>query len=315
MRSWTIKSLLALGGVVVGLAVGGGAFWVLGRNTDNAYEDIYRRSDDPILQVELIPNANAYINADGFYGRDYALDAPPGTFRIVGLGDSISMYYSAERENHSSLLEDRLPAVVGAPVEVLNLAVAGYDAPQQVRSLVVRGLKYDPDLVMVSHCINDSVDLRGLLENVAGVSPDEVHPLSAEAEQRIRAAGGPRWDVLFQEHIEPSDRWRESLAAYEELADLASQHGFQVVLVLFPTLVDLDDYHLAPVHRALAAHGIAQGFDVVDLWPSFRPADLEGLRSGESDVVHLGPPAYIIAAAEIQRTLQRTRPWEQAAVR
>src|SRR5436309_6324437 len=70
------------------------------------------------------------INADGFRDRRYARPKPPGTFRIVVLGDSIAFGFGvAEEETFPKVLEARIAAT--APqrrVEVLNLGVSGYNS-------------------------------------------------------------------------------------------------------------------------------------------------------------------------------------------
>lgn len=159
-RTRRLKLALVGAGVAMGVALAAGGFYFsrAPRYDSHAYEGIYRESADPVLRVELIPRGNRYINADGFFGRDYARAKPANTWRIVGVGDSVTMYYSAEQLGYLSLLERALPAVVGRNVEVLNLAVVSYETPQQVRSLVTRGLRYEPDLVIVGYCVNDGTD-------------------------------------------------------------------------------------------------------------------------------------------------------------
>ena len=94
------------------------------------------------------------INADTLNERfDYAVSKPPGTFRILSLGDSYAygLYVNTE-ENYAEVLEDALNAqCVGGSVrrfEVLNLGVPGYDLRYTLERLTRRGLKYDPDLVI-----------------------------------------------------------------------------------------------------------------------------------------------------------------------
>jgi hypothetical protein len=287
---------------------------------ESAYEGIFRETDDPLLRVELIPRANRYVNADGFFGRDYDLDKPAGVWRVVGLGDSVAMYYAAEEMNHLSLLERSLPPLVGRPVEVLNLAVASYETPQQVRSLVVKGLKYAPDFVLVSHCINDGIDFVGLAGALSGAegipnrpSDDAIatHALIHDVMARDESldSGG-----VFTRFIEPSHRWQSSLDAFESLSELASRHGFGVVVVLFPALFDLDRYDYTAAHASLTTHLEGLGLGVVDLLSDFRvearrQGGPEALRTSESDAIHPSPIAYRRATEAIRRWLAEHEPW------
>ena len=43
----------------------------------------------------------------------------------------------------------------GIHYEVLNMGVGGYHTMQEIETLRVKGLKYNPDLVLVTFCVND----------------------------------------------------------------------------------------------------------------------------------------------------------------
>jgi hypothetical protein len=43
----------------------------------------------------------------------------------------------------------------GRQYQVLNMGVGGYQTLQEVELLRSRGLKYDPDYVLIGFCIND----------------------------------------------------------------------------------------------------------------------------------------------------------------
>lgn len=323
------KRILAIALVVAGSAVGlaialGGRALVAdepiaGGNAvaDYAYGDIFRPSEDGILQVELIPGANEFINSDGFYGREYDLVAPEGTWRVVGLGDSVAMYYSAEQLNHLSILERELPEAVGGPVEVLNLGVASYETRNQVRSLVTKGLKYSPDFVIVTYCINDGISFVDVgtrlgLEGQMGERPaDDAIATHSAIRDAIAADDSLDWEGVFQEHIQPNRNWNYSVAAFEDLAELQEEHGFGLLVVLFPAFLELDDYYLAPANRAVEALGAKLGFDVLDLTPVFA-AEGNGpeFRTSDFDSIHPNSHGYAIAANEIERWFGENRPWD-----
>ena len=320
-RARRVKIALVGIGAAVGVALAAAGLY-LSRTThydSHAYDGIYRESADPVLRVELIPRVNAYINADGFFGRDYARAKPPDTWRIVGVGDSVTMYYAAEQLGYLSLLERSLPAAVGRDVEVLNLAVASYETPQQVRSLVTRGLRYEPDFVVVGYCVNDGTDFVQLARAIGATAAIEGRWAddNLEVHERIRDALIAREALdpqrLFDEHIRPQRKWQESLAAFDELQSLAAREGFAVLVVLFPSLLALDDYFLAPLHRSLLAELDRRGLAALDLWPVYREAGpVVALRTGPGDSIHPSAEGHRIAALAIERWLRARRPWEQA---
>ncbi len=107
-----------------------------------------------------LPYRPIYIrNSDHLNDRfDYAVDKPEDTYRIITLGDSwaFGMHVST-KDTYSEVLEDILNTELRngslqcagiKQFEVLNLGVGGYDIEYMVERLRLRGMKYDPDLVI-----------------------------------------------------------------------------------------------------------------------------------------------------------------------
>jgi lysophospholipase L1-like esterase len=121
-----------------------------------------RPSKNPQRIFEATPNTSGQgwgtqvtINRFGFRGRNYAVDKPPDTYRIVVIGDSITFGNNLPPDaNYPALLEKRF-AASGKKVEILNLALGGYDTLQEVATLEDVGLQFHPDLVLIGYCIND----------------------------------------------------------------------------------------------------------------------------------------------------------------
>lgn len=99
-----------------------------------------------------------HINALGFRDRrDYALDKPPNTLRILVLGDSVTFGHGTlDDTTYPYLLEQRLrrwrPDVNW---EVWNLGVPGYNTRQELDYLKEIGPRAQPDVVVVGFFPND----------------------------------------------------------------------------------------------------------------------------------------------------------------
>jgi hypothetical protein len=115
----------------------------------------------PVRGVAHIPGAKSVkqyaghswieINSDGWRGPEVALEHPPGTFRIALLGDSyIEAFEVPFEKTVGELVERRLSALRGTPVEVLNFAEGGYGTSQQLLTLQHEVWKYSPDLVLLA---------------------------------------------------------------------------------------------------------------------------------------------------------------------
>jgi len=123
-------------------------------------------------------------NSLGYRDREHAVAKPSGTYRIVVLGDSIAAGLHVERN------EDIFPPVLerlldgrGLHAEVINLAVSGYNTQQEVETLIEKGLRYHPDLVLVAYTMSSREHLDGdILKTL----------LDAEQEQRRGGVSGAR---------------------------------------------------------------------------------------------------------------------------
>lgn len=101
------------------------------------------------------------INRLGFRDpREYSIEKPPGTFRILVLGDSVTFGHGATFETtYPFLLEQRLKAWrPDVRWEVWNLGVPGYNTRQELAYLQEVGPRFQPDLVVIGFYPNDFID-------------------------------------------------------------------------------------------------------------------------------------------------------------
>lgn len=112
------------------------------------------RHQTPEYVVELRTNSQG-MRAD----RDFELEKPAGTRRIVVLGDSFGMGYGVNLEESSlHLLGEGLAEALGCPVEVLNFSVSGFGPAEELVVLEEEALSFEPDLVIQYYFSNDPVD-------------------------------------------------------------------------------------------------------------------------------------------------------------
>jgi lysophospholipase L1-like esterase len=121
------------------------------------------------------------INSLGFRGPEIQAAKPPRTVRIVCLGASTT--FSAEVSSNEKTWTYRLQELLQAEypdvrIEVVNAAVGGYVAADNLKSLIHRVLPLDPDLVLYyeanNEIVRDTRELaaaRGLLEEGGNRSP------------------------------------------------------------------------------------------------------------------------------------------------
>jgi lysophospholipase L1-like esterase len=98
-------------------------------------------------------------NAAGQRGRSILLAKPPGTFRIMVLGDSfVEAVQVAEQDRFVRRLEAQLNAD-GGPVryEVVDGGCGGWGTGQELLYLQQEGLAYQPDLVLLAFFVGNDV--------------------------------------------------------------------------------------------------------------------------------------------------------------
>ncbi len=216
-------------------------------------------------------------NRQGYRDRDHAPAKPPGTYRVVVLGDSIAAGYRIRRaaDAFPARLERSLRAA-GLPVEVLNFGVTGYNTEQEVETLRSRALAFAPDLVLVAYCHNDRRPpdpriVQALREAGGG---RRTLPL-AEAERLLVHSAlyrFLRYSILEsrREEAAASERGDTVGRSLRELAKLSERHGFEVLLAVFPYLPKPYEPEHARQHARLERLARELGFHHFDLRPAFQ---------------------------------------------
>lgn len=97
------------------------------------------------------------INSLGYRDRERKVEKPPGVFRIVLLGDSMTEAVQVNREqDYASLLETYLRRI-DPKIEVWNLGVNGYSPIQELLLLRQEVDRLRPDLVIVGLFLDNDV--------------------------------------------------------------------------------------------------------------------------------------------------------------
>lgn len=314
MHRFLPKALAVLFGTLLALGIGEAVVRLAGAAPEVAevQRGRLRISANPRLLFEPVPKmevagvpsgAEEYrgvSNSLGYRDREHAPAKPPGVYRIVVIGDSITAGYQVERT------EDTFPALLEAAlqregheagdagdaddagdIEVLNFGVTGYNTAQEVETLRSRALRFAPDLVILAYCHNDRRPpdpriLAGLREARGGravLARTQVNRALAwsalyrlarygqEGEETEEAAPGP---APAGDAVDTADTGNSVEPSLRELAALSRQHRFEVLLAVFPYLPKPYEKEHARHHAWLAERAREHGFRHLDLRPAFR---------------------------------------------
>lgn len=98
------------------------------------------------------------FNSVGMRDREHPIAKPPGTFRILLLGDSFMEALQVPQDSMlAALMERDLTKATGRPVEVINGGVSGWGTDDALRYLTEYGLAYKPDLVVVAMTLHNDL--------------------------------------------------------------------------------------------------------------------------------------------------------------
>jgi lysophospholipase L1-like esterase len=266
---------------------------------------------DPEIRYVLRPNQKSWIddglitvNSQGFRGPEAPSRKPEGSFRIVVIGDSLTLGWGvADNETFSArleqLLRDHFP---GQDLDVLNLGVGGYNTRQEVTFLTRKLRILRPDVVLLGFYANDVPDA---LEDEGGSGtrivprnrrPGEVMYINptpsgwwhtqlrksraifvvGRAVNRLRGAGD--WgraefnlelDLLAGKTSPQLERaWGRVSMELQRLRSLAIANGFRVAVVVLPCREQVTGENPNRSYQSrVRAIGAPLGFHVIDPLP------------------------------------------------
>ncbi len=179
----------------------------------------------------LLPSEDPEVNSLGFLGDEPRIPKPAGTVRILFLGDSCSQ--QGYPESYPDIV-GHLLRQAGAPVEAVNLSMAGYGSHQGRALAQEHGARLEPDLVVVYYGWNDHWLAYGQIDrNKSGSLRGEKLYRRSRLLQGLRRltsslglARAPR--ALGVPRV-PADHYRENLEA------IVARFDVPVILITAPT--------------------------------------------------------------------------------
>lgn len=228
-------------------------------------------------------------NAHGLRDRDRSAK-PPGTTRVLVMGDSYTWGYAVAEEEAFPQVAERLLEARGRPdVEVVNGGIPDYNSRQERQFLAQLMPIYQPDAVFLAYVVNDAEPSTAM-----PVPPEDTYRharswfLSDWADHLNRHVFRHRLLPSTKDNVassyldsfeEGSVKWRDSREAIREMRDLSTAAGISFTVLILPDVTqDLDDrYAWRPIHDAVMRWGRELGIPTFDLLQEFRGRDHQTL--------------------------------------
>lgn len=286
---------------------------------------------DPILYWKLKPNQDCYtkidhkpvhVNSRGTRGPEFQVPKPPGTLRILSLGDSKTFGWGlTEAETYSGLVEKMLQQYIGPGkrVEVINAGVNAWSYGQMYTYLREVGLKYQPDIVVLADANlwtqfgdNNSpefvaaflrrVRLKNFFRRFATyhfVVEYKLKDLYERTRTRFIPMD-PKQDTFFKEQqkTDPDAFFRDKI---EGLCQLALSNRIQPVLLFMPAVDQMAKPETPQALRAKTVVSQKLGVPLIDTTPDLKPQGAALFLEG--DLAHLNVPGNEMVARLLFQSL------------
>ena len=294
-----------------------------------AYECFYQRSTNPILGFELKANCHSAqpdfiqtyerTNSHGQRDKERTLQKPEGIRRVLLLGDSVVEGYGLPE---ADTISHRLEALhTGGSTEVLNFGVSAYCTRAEIELLEVKGLRFDPDVVVLAFVENDFDNFnREAFPLGETIDRPAIVKTLFRTSHLFRLASVELNLFQFAAEVDPM-RWNkdaignnnvvEGLRRFRELAD---RHGFAPLVAIWPRFLDdrIADVCFLPQSDHLVVEHLAAMYNIpsIRLSEFFRRRHAESadpvnprLRYSQGDELHPSPEGCRVAAEALKHVL------------
>jgi lysophospholipase L1-like esterase len=262
------------------------------------------------------------FNSLGMRDDEPRIPKPPGTFRVLCLGDSVTLGPAVPQEQ---IYPARLRGLLGPGVDVVAAAVAGWNTVAEERFLARHIETLQPDLVVLLYVTNDNeptepfrrlrrpatrwstrlyraLVTRSRLFEWAAFVAARAHMTEPDADGIRRFAAWKRKLAQAGEPFTERDRgWLQSRAALGRMRSLCREHGARFVIFM------QNQRNQAGEQRPLARlreFSAATGVPVFDTWSFIAGhAPVSLMNDGFRDP-HWNAEGHALYAAGIARTLR-----------
>ena len=274
---------------------------------------IKQRSDIAAMAHEHAPNRRATlmgvdvrINSLGLRDREFSPAKPPDVHRVLVLGDSMTFGWGAAEEDAYPKKLERLLNRHGDRYEVINAGVGNYNSVQEVAYFLERGVRLQPDEVVLGFYINDAEPTPSPNTNLLArtsyayvVASSLVQTLGRQ--MGLRPTVTQYYDALYADRQPGWEACREALV---ELSRVCRKLQIPLWIALIPELhAPNKDYPFKRVHAAVAAIAQHEGVRAIDLLPAFDGVNPRDLWVSPGDA-HPNAAGHDIIARAIYEAMQ-----------
>lgn len=251
------------------------------------------------------------INSLGIRDYEYAIEKPKGKKRIIFLGDSFTLGWGVPFEKtYPKQLEGFLNRQ-GSFFEVLNMGVGNYNSIMQVELFKLKGIKLNPDMVVLMYFINDAEPVPRqpkFLEYYLRKNSYLFALLFDKYAQFMpRFSSSLNWKQYYSNlYLEGSNNLIANRYALIELFEICKKQKIKLLIVNIPELRMLKDCPFNFATEYISNLAKAYNIAFLDLLPALVHYDPHSLWISNEDL-HANTKVNSIIAREIYRKIIKER--------
>lgn len=265
-----------------------------------------------ILQRRLKPSSytkvefySVSVNRWGMRDKEYELEKPAGTFRIVLLGGSYEMGVGVnDHENYESIVEDELNRLLVKndsinKIEILNFGVGGYHLMQQVWLCENEVFRFKPDLVIYMAHSEDPRRLNGFFASLIQNGVALEYPYL----EQVKARSGVQQNMGRDEIRSRSLPFNDSIFdwGYRQIVSGCRAHGADATWIYLPATADKEN----PAEKnRMVAQARAAGFHTVLVNDPYKGVEIRSIQVSDSDSHPNAAGHRLIASAILYSLLE-----------
>jgi hypothetical protein len=261
-----------------------------------------------------------HFNSEGWRDDEHPEEKPPGTFRILGLGDSYLFGQGVKREDlFLTRLEKLLSRESGTRrIETINTGQSAYNTSMELQLLKGRGLAYEPDLVILNFVPNDvepdifteKAKVEFHTDFTISYTTDDW--LSRHSELWMFLRRTVAYHTVAKAYLKQSiasyqndsEKWQSCRKSLLEIHEVCEEHDVPLLVAIFPFFVNLDgDYPFQVIHDQVASVCREENIPYLDLRETFRPFHGPELWVHPTDQ-HPNEKAHKLAAEAIAQKIR-----------
>ena len=246
--------------------------------------ELKKRSDDPFLGHEHIPNSEALLQSVDMRINDHGLRGgpvvplAPGERRILFLGASITLGWGVpENQVLTSLIQEKF-AADGKQVQVLNAGIGNYNAERYTELFFKRLEDLKPTDIVVHYFLRDAEKLDAGGGNILLRNSELAVTVWIAMNRLLGPSGSNVLEDHYKQVYDPKEPgYQAMLVSLQKLADYAKANNIRLTMAMMPDVHDLENYRFGWIHERMAGIAKQMGYNFVDLLPAFvglKPSDV-----------------------------------------